>query len=43
MGCQEHDWSRHRDYCMKKKARREEKARAKIRENMFIDWEKEVD
>ena len=43
LGCQENDWSRHRDYCMKKKARREEKNMSKIRENLFIDWEKEVD
>ena len=43
LGCQEEDWNRHRDYCMKKKAKREEKNMSKIRENLFIDWEKEVD
>ena len=43
LGCQEEDWSRHRDYCMKKKARREEKSMSKTRKNLFIDWEKEVD
>ena len=43
LGCQEEDWSRHRDYCLKKKARREEKNMSKMRENLFIDWEKEVD
>ena len=43
LGCQEEDWSRHRDYCMMKKARREEKTMSKTREKVFIDWEKEVD
>ena len=39
LGCQEEDWYRHRDYCMKTKADREEKNRKKV----FIDWEQEVD
>ena len=42
LSCQEGDWSRHRDYCMKKKASRE-KTMSKAREEVFIDWEKEVD
>ena len=43
LSCQEGDWNRHRDYCMKKKACREEKTMSKVREKVFIDWEKEVD
>ena len=43
LGCQEEDWSRHRDYCMMKKARREEKTLSKMRKKVFIAWEKEVD
>merc|ERR1712025_1134861 len=45
LGCQEKDWSRHRNYCMQKKACREEEELAvpSIRENVFIDWEQEVD
>ena len=45
LGCQKEDWSRHRNYCMKKKASREEEAMTvpKVSERVFIDWEQEVD
>ena len=44
LGCQEKDWNRHRDYCMMKKARREEKTSiSKMKKNVFIDWDQEVD
>ena len=43
LGCQEKDRSRHRDYCMKKKARREERKLSKVRPKVIIDWDKEVD
>ena len=43
--CQGADWDRHRDYCMKTKQKRQEKAMCKVREirNIVIDWSKEVD
>ena len=45
LGCQKEDWSRHRNYCMKKKASREEEEMTvpNVRESVFIDWEQEVD
>ena len=44
LGCQEEDWSRHRNYCMKKKAsREEEKTVLNMKKAVFIDWDQEVD
>ena len=43
--CQGADWDRHRDFCMKKKQKRQEKAMGKVGEkvSITIDWSKEVD
>ena len=43
LGCQEEDWYRHRDYCMKTKADREEKNVSKNTEKVYSDWEQEVE
>ena len=41
--CQSGDRDRHRDYCMKMKAKREEKKMSKVKKVIEIDWEQEVD